>query len=281
MGLFDKKYCDICRSKIGLLGNRKLEDGNLCKDCAAKLSPWFSERRKSTVEDIRGQLAYREENRAAVADFHVTRTLGRNTKVLLDEDARKFMVTSSKNLAEANPDVLDYSQVTGCDLDVDEHRNELKHADKDGRQVSFIPPRYEYSYDFKIIIYVNHPYFDTISFRLNPSSVKVGHQPVGSINHRNMSRPAPGIKGQIVSNVLGVLAGQAATPMVSMNAEYNEYYNMGQEIVNALTQARQEIRDEVAAQNAPRMAVTCPWCGATTIPDASGCCEYCGGSVKG
>ena len=35
MGLFDKKYCDIC----GLLGNRKLEDGNLCKDCAKQLSP--------------------------------------------------------------------------------------------------------------------------------------------------------------------------------------------------------------------------------------------------
>lgn len=31
MGLFDKKYCDICGEKIGLLGNRKLEDGNLCK----------------------------------------------------------------------------------------------------------------------------------------------------------------------------------------------------------------------------------------------------------
>ena len=26
---------------------------------------------------------------------------------------------------------------------------------------------------------------------------------------------------------------------------------------------------------------TCPNCGATTMPDASGCCEYCGGSVKG
>ena len=36
------------------------------------------------------------------------------------------MVTSVKNLSEANPDVLEYSQVTGCDLDVDEHRNELK-----------------------------------------------------------------------------------------------------------------------------------------------------------
>ena len=55
MGLFDKKYCDICGEKIGLLGNRKLEDGNLCKDCAKKLSPWFSGRRRSTVADIKGQ----------------------------------------------------------------------------------------------------------------------------------------------------------------------------------------------------------------------------------
>lgn len=28
-------------------------------------------------------------------------------------------------------------------------------------------------------------------------------------------------------------------------------------------------------------AVTCPYCGATTTPDASGCCEYCGGAVNG
>lgn len=27
MGFFDKKYCDFCGAKIGLLGNRKLEDG--------------------------------------------------------------------------------------------------------------------------------------------------------------------------------------------------------------------------------------------------------------
>ena len=38
---FDKKYCDVCGDKIGLLGNRKLEDGNLCKDCAKKLSPFL------------------------------------------------------------------------------------------------------------------------------------------------------------------------------------------------------------------------------------------------
>jgi len=33
-------------------------------------------------------------------------------------------------------------------------------------------------------------------------------------------------------------------------------------------------------KSAPKMAVTCPFCGATTTPDASGCCEYCGGSVN-
>lgn len=67
MGLFDKKYCDICGKKIGLLGNQKLEDGNLCKDCAKQLSPWFSDRRRSTVEDIKRQLAYREEGRPSSA----------------------------------------------------------------------------------------------------------------------------------------------------------------------------------------------------------------------
>ena len=57
MGLFDKKICDICGEKIGLLGNRKLDDGNLCKDCAKKLSPWFEDRRHSTVEDIHDGLS--------------------------------------------------------------------------------------------------------------------------------------------------------------------------------------------------------------------------------
>ncbi len=102
MGLFDKKYCDICGEKIGLLGNRKLENGNLCKNCAQKLSPWFSDRRNSTVEEIKAQLDYREENQKKVAAFHTTRTLGADTKVLLDEDAGKFMVTRARNLVEAN-----------------------------------------------------------------------------------------------------------------------------------------------------------------------------------
>ena len=142
--LFEKKSCDICGGDIGLLGNRKLEDGNLCKNCAAKLSPWFSERRSSTVAQIQEQLDYREKNKEAVANFNTTRTLGNYTKVLLDEDNRKFLVTSASNLREANPDVLDYSQVTGCKLDIDESRSELKREDAEGKEVSYNPPRYEY-----------------------------------------------------------------------------------------------------------------------------------------
>lgn len=283
MGLFDKKFCSICNAKIGLLGNRKLEDGNLCKDCASKLSPWFSDRRQSSVSDIREQLAYREENRTAVDAFHVTRSLGRSTKVLLDEDAQKFMVTSARNYAEANPDVLDYAQVTGCDLDIDEHKRELRHPDKDGKQVSYVPPRYEFSYDFYVIIHVNHPYFDQMRFKLNSSAVEVGQSRIGdtaAMAARRAGVPGPGIKAQIASNVLGTLAGQQQVSR-TWNAEYDEYLAMGQEIRDALTQARQEIREQTAANHAPRKALTCPWCGATSIPDVAGRCEYCGGSLNG
>ena len=69
MGLFDKKYCSICGNQIKLLGNRKLEDGNCCKECASKLFPFFSERRHSTVESIKEQLQYREDNKQEVAAF--------------------------------------------------------------------------------------------------------------------------------------------------------------------------------------------------------------------
>ena len=58
-------------------------------------------------------------------------------------------------------------------------------------------------------------------------------------------------------------------------------YGGGEEIRDALLQVRQQARDQVVAANAPKAAVTCPYCGATTTPDASGCCEFCGGAVIG
>ena len=256
MGLFDKKYCDICGEKIGLLGNRKLENGNLCKNCAKKLSPWFSDRRNSTVEEIKAQLAYREENRQKVAAFHTTRTLGTNTKVLLDEDAGKFMVTRARDLQEANPDVLDFADVTGCNLDIDESRSELKREDKDGKEVSYNPPRYEYSYDFYITIFVNNPYFNEMRFQVNSSSIDITPPP--------SARP-----------------GMPARCNPETNVEYRNCKKLGEEIRQALTQVRKDVREKIEQAAAPKAAVTCPYCGATTTPDASGCCEYCGGAVNG
>lgn len=270
MGLFDKKYCDVCGNKIGLLGNRKLEDGNLCKDCAKKLSPWFSERRHSSLDEIKAQLDYREENKLAVRNFHTTRTLGRNTKVLLDEDAQKFMVTSAKDLEDANPDVLDYSQVTGCDLDIQEHSHEIMRKQGD-KEVSYNPKRFEYSYDFYMNINVNHPYFDDMRFQLNSSSVKTGETRPGT--SAGYSRAGVGGGSVRVGMRSGQLSGAGTNP------DYAEYVQMGSEIKNALLNARKQVRDAVAAANKPKKAVKCPCCGATTIPDASGCCEYCGGSV--
>lgn len=262
--LFDKKECSICGGEIGLLGNRKLEDGNLCKSCAGKLSPWFDDRRHSTVEQIAEQLEYREANREKVASFSITRTLGEDTKVLLDENAGQFMVTSSGRLAETNPDVLSFSDVTGCVLDIEEDRVELMRENAEGEEVSYNPPRYVYEYDFYVTIYVRNPYFDDIRFRLNSSNV--------SVEERNTGNATTIRFGGAALNF-----GDKFDPRQDM--EYRQYKEMGEEIKAALMQARQQAREEKAAAAAPKVAVMCPFCGAQTIPNANGCCEYCDGAI--
>lgn len=210
MGLFDKKYCDICGEKIGLLGNRKLEDGNLCKNCAKKLSPWFDERRHSTVEQIKQQLAYREENRAKVAAFRASSVIGRDsTKLYIDDRARKFAVHRG-DFESGNPDILDFSQAIGCDLDIREDRDEIRQT-INGRSESYNPPRYEYSYDFKVTIRVNHPYFDEISFDLNGRAVQTGETQMAGGNFGSWSINR-------VNSFFGNSHG--------MN-EYNEFIQMG------------------------------------------------------
>lgn len=239
MALFTKKYCDICGEKIGFLGNRKLDDGNMCKNCAGLLSPYTTDRRKTSLSEIKEHLAYREENKIHVAEFNTTRTIGGKTRVLLDEDAGKFIVSSSSSWQKQNPDVIDFSQVTGCQTEVREYKTEMKRKDKDGNDVSFSPPRYDIDYDFHVTIQINSPWFDEISFKINESRVDIR----GSVEYREMERQS-------------------------------------KEIKDALTQVRQTVRESVAAASAPKTAQTCPFCGATTIPDVSGCCEFCGGAVQ-
>lgn len=238
MGLFDKKYCDVCGEKIGLLGNRKLDDGNLCKDCTKKLSPFFSDRRHSTVAEIKEQLDYREVNKEKVADFNPTKVIGGNMTIYIDEDKHQWIASRMRKWRDENPDVMDFSQVTGCTLDIDENKRELYRETTDGKRESYNPPRYEYSYDFNMTIHVNSPWFDQISFQVNDDEI-------------------------------GQRGGTA----------YHEAQAKADEIKSTLMEARDSQREAVSAANAPKVAVVCPHCHATTMPDANGCCEYCGGAV--
>ena len=148
--------------------------------------------------------------------------------------------------------MLDFSQVTGCRVDVDESRSELKRKDSEGNEVSYNPPRYEYSYDFYVIISVNHPYFDEMRFRLNSSSVEI-------------------------NNVAGGPFAKPVDPRKSI--DYLEYEKLGKEISDALTKIRSTVRENIAAANAPKASVKCPYCGAVVVPDSTGKCEFCGSVI--
>ncbi len=287
------------------MGNQKLEDGNLCKDCAKQLSPWFSDRRRSTVEDIKRQLAYREENWGRASQFRTTRSYGEDWKVLLDEEHRWFTVTRARDLADANPDILDYTALTGCRVDIDESRTEQKREGPDGKEVTYNPPRYEYSYDFEVIISVNNPYFDEMKFRLNNSSVYIEPQNTmqrpmmgqqGMMGQRPMAgRPQSGMTqrpmmGQM--NSVGRMNTMAAGFDPESNREYRKYREMGDEIRAALLQVMETARGGGAVQTAPMQQEapmqqqetfapapaaagpwTCPACGGQNDGKF---CEYCG-----
>ena len=256
MALFDKKTCDICGGKIGLLGNRKLDDGNMCKDCAALLSPFMTDRRRTSIADIKEHLAYREANLEKVTVFNVTRSLGTGTKILLDENTSKFIITSAKRWQDGNPDVMDFSQVTGCNVNIDEVRSEIKQKDKDGKDVSYNPQRFVHEYNFNMVINVNSPWFSEIKFRLNNPAIKV--------------EPPAGGRGLSMNR--GAEVGRTSVA-------YRQCEQLAEEIKAVFTEVRQTMRENITAANAPQIARTCPHCGATTIPDASGRCEFCGGAM--
>ena len=204
MGLFDKKICDICGEKIGLLGNRKLDDGNLCKDCAKKLSPWFEDRRHSTVEDIKRQLEYREKNKKAVMDFCITRQINtRNYNVFIDDNKGNFTVARKLDVNE-NPDIVPLSAVVQCRVDVERQQNEETYTTKDGETVSYQPPVYKYEFDYTMRIKVKTPWFDDMDFRLNTFSISSDNRgelmEVEQTGHQIIAALTPNAAGMQMNN---------------------------------------------------------------------------------
>ncbi len=189
--LFEKKECAICGGEIGLLGNRKLEDGNCCKHCAGKLSPWFDDRRHSTVDQIKEQLAYREQNKKDLSGFRTSQVIGDYYKMYVEEVngvPTRFFIADSDNYMEENPDIFSFNDLLSCVTDIDAHEEELKQTDANGNKISYNPPRYETDYNFYIKMQIgNNPYVDDIRFRLNSSTVTLETRGSNSVSFLGMN----------------------------------------------------------------------------------------------
>lgn len=187
MGLFSKKKCDICGADIGLLSNKKLKDGNMCKSCSKKLSVWFDETRKSTIEDIKNQLLAREENRKKLDSFETTYAFGEFGCILIDEKNKQFValadtsdgfmkgcktITSLDQIIDKNPDIISFSQIENVDIDIIENTMEEKQT-INGQQVSYNPKHITYMESFALKIQVNHPYVKYIYIQLENSAIQI------------------------------------------------------------------------------------------------------------
>ncbi|MBO6052213.1 MAG: DUF4428 domain-containing protein [Clostridia bacterium] len=190
MALFEKKNCSVCGAKIGLLGGHKLSDGNLCKDCAKKLSPWFSDYKSTPTESIRAQLADREENRKRLSVFKTTKCFGEFGAIVIDEDARVFTaiedsaaslfgerkeITDIAQIIDRNPDVVRFDQVTDVDIDIVQTQHEEKQT-VNGQQVSYNPKHITYMYVFYAVIKLNHPYIPSMRVQLNNNAVQIPNE---------------------------------------------------------------------------------------------------------
>ena len=229
--LFEKKVCDLCGGEIGLLGNKKLEDGNCCKECAGKLSPWFDERRHSTVEQIQRQITAREENRRKLQNWNHDMVFGEYQKLyvkFLGKIPDTFVISSASNYKEANADILEFAYVSSCDADIRESHRELKQKNAQGEEVSFNPPRYEYSYEFYVkLMIMGCEYIDDLRFRLNRNTLKL------QTIQRNTGR--------------GLLFNQAFDPM--LYPEYRELKNELDTVCNLFSCGQRGVHYEAQTAN--------------------------------
>ena len=237
MGLFDKKYCEFCGEKLGIFGHTTLKDGYICKKCAAQISHWWSIGKQTSVADIHEHLMYRSENKAKVEAFRVTRTIGDNTKILFDDEARRLMITASNDFTKSNPDVFDYDDVTSARWDVNESRTEITYKTEKSSFTSYDPKRYTYRYDFYVTAYVKNPYFDTVRFKVNSSYVSIDPWAEGEAKEaaaratHHQSVYGYGIQPPKQAPIGPV---DKYTPDIEHNEDYQNYRALCEEIVYAL-----------------------------------------------
>lgn len=263
MGIFSKKDCSFCGAQSGLLSNRKLADGNICKDCRAQLSPFYDLTNKDTVANVAAQLEYRQRNMSELDRFQPSIAAGDRGKVFIDMNSGKFTFATERELQEGNPDLFDLRGLHSCTF----YAKETIFKGDEGESDRF-------DYDFYLKVSVDHPFVRNFSYRYNGQSVS---------NRRNRIRESEIRKiylGQkeIRSGFSAFLSGvdKRATEA------YLNAYAIGQDMIDALTgaaapfQAGQAYLQPVYQQPAPAAGEVnfCPNCG--TRVSGGAFCPQCG-----
>ena len=178
------------------------------------------------------------------------------------------IVAGYDDLMEENADLISFKDVVSFQTDIREDRDEIKRQNAQGEMVSYNPPRYNYQYDFKVVIQVNHPYFDDIRIQLNNSTIELESE-------ADFRRSTGGI-GQF-------LTGRQFDP--SYNPMYREFAMMCQELEEIFRQGQNGVPQEapVATQVQPAPAAPagpkfCPNCGAPA--DGGKFCQSCGSALQ-
>lgn len=256
MGLFDvfkKKACCICGNEVGLIGNRKLSDGNMCSKCAKKLSPWFEDRRNSTVEEIKEQLAYRQSNARELENFHPTRTFGDRDYLYVEDRGGvpyRFCVSRGKDYLEENADLVLFENLEDVIFEIDGNPNEV-FKQQGEEEVPYDPPKYDYSFEFHVTLIIrNVPWFDRIEFHLNGSNPEL-----------------------FSVEDLGDLAAVEAFAEKSrvMHSAFSREFLRYKKMCDAIAALKDSAAAAPAQSSGPKH---CPSCGA--ISGGGRFCEYCG-----
>lgn len=132
MGLFDKKFCDICGDKVNLLTQKKLSDGQLCSDCKQKLGSFTSGWKQRTVQDVKAHLELREQNKQKYQQFNCTAAAGgRNSTLQADFNHRWFIfAVDNRDFRSGNPQLFEFSQLQ--DFWIEPEYRTLDDSDNDG-----------------------------------------------------------------------------------------------------------------------------------------------------
>lgn len=132
MGLFEKKFCDICGDKVNMLTQQKLSDGYLCSDCKHKLGSFTSGWKQRTVDDVKRHLELREQNKQKYQQFNCSATAGgSNNSIQVDFNNRWFIFAiNNRDYKGGNPQIFDFSQLQ--DFWLEQEYRTLSDSDRDG-----------------------------------------------------------------------------------------------------------------------------------------------------